>query len=617
MKQTHAKKKINAFHGREEKRKKVMPPVKLFSDKDCMKIHQPMASLLVKGKVKDIQLENPADYRYGQVVFVFALEATAESVEKPNHNESLYSVYINALNTGNLEVGNMPANKYIGYVKIGKKIKYDHYEILASRKFLEPLNTMPYSLKLCEIDYSSHERIRVEERTIKVPLCDTAWNDLCHFSGSIYFYWEQDFSIFYSSEYGFGDINGLYDILFYNKGNKKLCIQKNSNAIRKEVHLSKVNKKTFETLVFHFDEISPKLKYTGSFEILQKKNWILDWNCVKFKAGYIVVVPPVDGSVKFKPKAVQLVGAMESFNYLKDYLNDRLQPVHCSVENMSLSIYDTIRLNEAIVKFEVASQQRAIKITETTSISKIAPQQMPFKQALSKTQEMTPEEFKKYKSKYIDYLVSLQSKIYKIIPCVERLAHANNDSTEYAFLFSIECSSGKILIVHENVNPDRSTLLFLIEKNSYDRSIMSIYDFLQSAEINKRSNIRERSISYHDGIIDYKSINHDDLSSWKRAIEWYFKIAINIPRKRIDITKMKFTSFNQLLKGIQADDNYKEVQPILEKYGIPTNRKLKPADILERIPNSICTIDKDGRKILPIPNGQWTLEKIIKLIKYC
>ena len=79
---------------------------------------------------------------------------------------------------------------------------------------------------------------------------------------------------------------------------------------------------------------------------------------------------------------------------------------------------------------------------------------------------------------------------------------------------------------------------------------------------------------------------------------------------------MKFTSFNQLLKGIQADDNYKEVQPILEKYGIPTNRKLKPADILERIPNSICTIDKDGRKILPIPNGQWTLEKIVKLIKY-
>ena len=116
MKQTHAKKKINAFHGREEKRKKVMPPVKLFSDKDCMKIHQPMASLLVKGKVKDIQLENLVDYRYGQVVFVFALEATAKSVEKPNHNESLYSVYINALNTGNLEVGTMPANKYIGYV---------------------------------------------------------------------------------------------------------------------------------------------------------------------------------------------------------------------------------------------------------------------------------------------------------------------------------------------------------------------------------------------------------------------------------------------------------------------------------------------------------------------
>ena len=124
------------------------------------------------------------------------------------------------------------------------------------------------------------------------------------------------------------------------------------------------------------------------------------------------------------------------------------------------------------------------------------------------------------KSDYINRLVKLQSKKYKVIPCVERLSHANNDVTEYAFMFSIECRSGNILIVHKNVNPDRSTLLFWVKGAAYDKAIREIYDFLQSAEINKRSSLRDGSIDVGNaGIIKYKSINHDDVWSWKRAIK--------------------------------------------------------------------------------------------------
>ena len=115
-----------------------------------------------------------------------------------------------------------------------------------------------------------------------------------------------------------------------------------------------------------------------------------------------------------------------------------------------------------------------------------------------------------------------QSKKYKVIPCVERLAHSNSDNTEYAFMFSIECSSGKLLIVHENVNPDRSTLLFVVKHDAYDKSIREIYNFLQSAEINKRSSLRSRDLDLDDAqIISYKSINHDDLYSWKQTISTY------------------------------------------------------------------------------------------------
>lgn len=256
--------------------------------------------------------------------------------------------------------------------------------------------------------------------------------------------------------------------------------------------------------------------------ILKPQAWILDWNCVKFKKDYIVVFPPDNEKINFKPKAVSAPGSLESFNYLKDYFNDRLSPVHCSVEGMNLDVYDTIRLSEAIQKFATISKQRAIKVAGENNPQKIAPQQMSFNQALSKAQQMTPEEFHKYKSKYIDFLVSLQSPDKKVIPCVERLAHTNSDITEYAFMFSIKCSSEFMLVVHENVNPDRSTLLFLIPKESYNTAIRSIYDFLQSAETNKRSNLREKNIDIkQSGVRHYRSINHDDFWSWKRNIMIY------------------------------------------------------------------------------------------------
>jgi hypothetical protein len=116
----------------------------------------------------------------------------------------------------------------------------------------------------------------------------------------------------------------------------------------------------------------------------------------------------------------------------------------------------------------------------------------------------------------------MQSEDYKVIPCVERLAHSNSDMTEYAFLFSIKCSSGKILIVHENVNPDRATLLFLVKEENFNKSIREIYDFLQSAEINKRSSLRDKTIEIEDaGILSYRSINHEDLYSCKQTISTY------------------------------------------------------------------------------------------------
>ena len=293
---------------------------------------------------------------------------------------------------------------------------------------------------------------------------------------------------------------------------------------KKETEAERIRKAAAQRRIeqYHSSLTKPIPSSHSSFEVMQKKEWILDWNQVMFKNGYMVIYAQSTSTIKFRPLQTYVKGSLESFNYLKKYLNERLPPVRCVIERLELSIIDKINFNEAIQQFAIAARQGVIKVKRNGSISNTSPMPMSFNQALSRAKQMKPEDFQKYKSQYIDYLVILQSKEYKVIPCVERLAHSSSDTSEYAFMFSIECNSGKVLIVHENVNPDRSTLLFLVRKESFNKTIREIYDFLQSAEINKRSSLRDKSIEIENaGILTYRSINHDDLYSWKQTISTY------------------------------------------------------------------------------------------------
>ena len=299
-----------------------------------------------------------------------------------------------------------------------------------------------------------------------------------------------------------------------------------SDKDRRQVRIDNFKKKISSIFSIKQDVGAKKISLTDkretSFDVLNKKEWILDWNCVMFKRGSVVIYSRSDLPVKFKPETVYVPKALESFNYLKKYLNERLPPVRCSVGGMRLKVIDKINFNSAILQFAAASRQGAIKTSGGGSRFGGGPMVMSFGQALSKAKQMSLEEFRKYKSNYIDFLVSQQSKQFKVIPCVERLAHTTGDSTEYAFMFTIECKSKDILIVYENVNPDRSTLLFIVKRENYDKSIRAIYDFLQSAEINKRSSIRSGDIDKGQvGIELYNSINHELLYSWQQVITNY------------------------------------------------------------------------------------------------
>lgn len=484
---------------------------------------QPLASMVVRGLINILNWQNMSDYRYDEKVLVYAQPSTRRSRKFIWSDDELYSNYHNALQMGNLSDKEMPIHVYVGYITIGKKTNDGQFQIQEANAFETVTSTSPQYLHKLGTDKRQLKTMSLENRTLKIPVSDDVWPMLEHRDGTFYFYWKKSFDKFYSEEYGCGDSSGLYEIVLYNDKQEKVCAQEDKAAIIRDTYVSEPDNKEFEAFVLNFKYIREKSKFEeSSFNVMKRVEWILDWNCVKFKSGYFVVFPPEDGKVKFKPKAFPYRGVSDSFNYLKEYLNDRLNPIRCYVEALDLTIYDKITLEAAIQKFAAISRQRGIKSNAKPSTPREAPEQMTFKQALSKAAQMTPEEFEKYKSDYINFLVKMQDYDYKVIPCVERLAHSNSDITEYAFLFSIKCSSGKILIVHENVNPDRATLLFLVKKENFNQSIREIYDFLQSAEINKRSSLRDKNVEIKDaGILSYRSINHDDLYSWKLSITTY------------------------------------------------------------------------------------------------
>lgn len=74
--------------------------------------------------------------------------------------------------------------------------------------------------------------------------------------------------------------------------------------------------------------------------------------------------------------------------------------------------------------------------------------------------------------------------------------------------------------------------------------------------------------------------------------------------------RTKFKSLNQLARAIQDRKNMPDVQFFCSKYDLPLKSKLIPADILERIPDSCYTIERNGQRYIDIKEGQWSLKML-------
>ena len=81
-----------------------------------------------------------------------------------------------------------------------------------------------------------------------------------------------------------------------------------------------------------------------------------------------------------------------------------------------------------------------------------------------------------------------------------------------------------------------------------------------------------------------------------------------------DLSKIRFVSLNQLLKGIKQNNNHKSVRLFLEKYDFPLTGDIKFNELMNKIPEAHYVIDSEGRKRFKNPSGMWSLKILDELL---
>ena len=256
----------------------------------------------------------------------------------------------------------------------------------------------------------------------------------------------------------------------------------------------------------------------------------LDWNTIEFNDGYLDIRYKNNNDISpyqftFNDLHVTCPKSRSSFNFLKSYLAQKqfILQAYVKTKTRELVLIDTVKLDNAF-EFLKKRANDAMLDDDDPDLMSCANAYMSFEQSMSKASLMSPEMFRRYKSKYIDFLVSKQSKKYLISPCSECLSYANQEYYEEGFFFTIDGGAAHSIIAFENLNPNRATLLFKVGNCRYEESLRAIYNYLSSGLINKRMAIRQQKIKINGtGIVRYDGLNHDYFVGWSSRINAWIR----------------------------------------------------------------------------------------------
>jgi len=115
-----------------------------------------------------------------------------------------------------------------------------------------------------------------------------------------------------------------------------------------------------------------------------------------------------------------------------------------------------------------------------------------------------------------------QPEEYLIVPAIETRIFKKNTNImeEKSFIFTLQHKNNTFLIF-ENINPARSSIVFIINEIYYLDTIKEIFNFFASSEIdNKREKLQYYKIEFKSiGIKKYYRINHNNYKDWLSKFE--------------------------------------------------------------------------------------------------
>ena len=226
-----------------------------------------------------------------------------------------------------------------------------------------------------------------------------------------------------------------------------------------------------------------------------------------------------DGKIEIRDEDNILVATYKidssrrAFNDIKAHFKIKFSELEIHIKKGKVVFNDEKRFKELINSLKISAKSTFVPDLELT----------PKKDVINYFNAATNKEIKNFiiqlRQQYLTYLCTKHLDGYKIKYTIEWRSTCENDFIENAFLFTISESSIYNIIVYENTEDDRSSIVFYVNPKEYEKAINAICGYFSSRDINKRETLASYYVNFKDsGIKRFKRIYHTDFNQWKKTI---------------------------------------------------------------------------------------------------
>ncbi|MCR5314381.1 MAG: hypothetical protein K6E52_00595 [Bacteroidaceae bacterium] len=268
----------------------------------------------------------------------------------------------------------------------------------------------------------------------------------------------------------------------------------------------------FKAFVYKYLEFKlfPGVERINLIEKLELQEPTYSWDNIIFKDNYIVIK-----SSDFYLCNYTVLHSKSSFNNLIPHFKKIFENLEIRIRNNEPIFNDEKRFNEVLMS--VNTDNSDDRVPDLIA----SPKPMVLRYFNSLSNDRMKEYVINLKQKFFSYLCLKQLDKYKIKYALERRVNYDSEADEVAFIFTINESADRIVVVFENVLENRSSIAFIIDPNQYDKAINSISGYFSSDEINKREYLSTNYVQFQNsGIKKMKRIIHNDYSQWQKDIDW-------------------------------------------------------------------------------------------------